>query len=202
MKTFLSSFLSLFLLTIILHSSIAVSSTSNPANPEEIRAAVAGLALSFQGYTLCSRLTDEQIRFGETHRSEKSYPGTYTLVDDSVNVVVDAVTHSVIAIYQRFADVGQSRVKEVVGSLMGSFGEPTNIAHDKMIYWLYSPDGSMSEAEFDKAKDRKEGEIDIIASVKFSSSRPIEEEDKPTTLYWILSSNQVTRMYVAEGKEQ
>lgn len=173
-----------------------------PVERDRLIGMVEGLSLSFKGYRLGSTLNSEQFRFGEEHRSEKSFPGTYTIVDDSVQVVVDAETHRVIAVYQTFKDVGQDQVKQVIGSLMGAFGEPSNIAHDKIIYWLYTPNGSLSSEAFEKAKDSDDGSVNIIASVKLSSSRPIEQADTPTTLYWILSSNQLALDYIQESPAQ
>ena len=70
------------------------------------------------------------------------------------------------------------------------FGNPTREAHDQIIYWAYNETGKISENQY--ADLKKDGNIPVIATVKFKSkltfSEAGEENAPPNSIHCIVSS--------------
>jgi len=83
-----------------------------------------------------------------------------------------------------------------VGSLTLEFGEPTVMAHEKTLYWVYDPKGKLSREQYQKAK-KEEGNLNVLATVKLNSTVKILE-NRPTSgensVYYIISSEPVLKL--------
>lgn len=177
---------------------------------EEIQSEVAGLQLGLGEYTLATPLTAKQRKRGLLQSEEKSYQGTYKFKDGDFFVVVDHETDVVLALYKRIDSAERMQVKKMVAELMDRFGEPTAMAHEQMIYWVYSKNGKVRDELFKQAK--KAGETDtlgIIASVKFSSSATLisstseVEGDKKmlNNIYYIITSDPLVKRFMVRNPE-
>ncbi len=154
---------------------------------------VSGLKLGFGPYAIGKTLTAEQRTMAQKHLLADSYQGTYKFQDGDINVVVTADSHLVLAIYKHLAEVDRAGVKAGVAQLMDEFGEPTTMAHDRLIYWAYGKKGKISEEDLQNAK--KTGELSVLATVKFSSTTDImndnDKQEAPaesSTIYTLISS--------------
>ena len=167
-------------------SAQAMASTEKLANSVNI------LNLGLGQYVVGSVLSKDQAGRARKNIVADAYPGTYKFQDKQVFVVVEERRDMVLAIYQRQEGVDRQRLKGAVADLMDRFGEPTTIAHEKLIYWAYGKQGKFSEQSLLDAK--KIGRIDILATVKFSSSNELispsdsQPENQSSTIYTLISS--------------
>ncbi len=151
---------------------------------------VASLQLGFDDYYIAHKLDGEQKERAQKHLLEKSYPGTYTFTDGGIHVLVAKENDIIIAVYQKNEEADKTELKQMIADLMMQFGNPTSEAHDQIIYWAYNEKGKISEDEYTVSK--KEGEVQIIATVKFKSKLTLTEsvgEDAPeNSIHCIVSS--------------
>ncbi len=171
----------------------------------EIVRDVSSLKLGFGDYTLAHCLEPGQKNIAMKNLQENAYQGTYKFRDGNIFVVVDKETDTVIALYKRQENADKAALKGMVSELMDRFHEPTTMAHDQLIYWAYSKEGIVSDEVFNKAK--KAGTtsgLNIVASVKFSSSTLIspdsgentEDNDPKSTIYFIIASDSLLKLFV------
>ncbi len=158
---------------------------------DKLAADVSALKLGFGNYVIGSVLDKEQIAQAQKKPISASYPGTYKFEDNNVFVVVDSENNRVLATYMEQKDIKQAQLRQAIAGLMNQFGEPTTIAHEKLIYWAYGQEGKFSEESLEAAK--KTGKIDILATVKFSSSTEVmsvgnTDENQASTIYTLISS--------------
>lgn len=151
---------------------------------------VADLQLGIGEYRLGSSLSAEKKAAIKDMKLESSYPGTYSFKDGERVVVVADNNDMVLAIYQKVKDAGLQEMQEMVASLMGSFGQPTNEAHDQVIYWAWGEKGRITDTDFEQMKTSGEGRI--LATVKFSSALPFAKRqgapEEKGAIHWIISS--------------
>ncbi len=169
---------------------------------------VQALHLGMQGYVLGRPLTASQKAVAAAHPVAGAYTGTYRFRDGGLTVVADRRDDRVLAMYERQEKVGFDRLKAMVARLMTSFAEPTTMAHDKILYWAFSARGPVSEEEFAEAKkEKKTGELGILATVKLKSTmeivpgpedpaRPMPPE-KRGTIYFIITSDPMVQAFMA-----
>lgn len=175
---------------------------------------VASLNLGIGEYRIATILTEDQKARAAENLVSKSYAGTYKFKEKDFFVIVDNKTDMVLALYKRRENVEKEIMKAMVGELMDAFAEPTTMAHDQMIYWVYNKDGKISSEVFNVAKKNGETEnLGTIASVKFSSSVTIAPDKKeeieqkegkekmvPTsTIYYIITSDPLVKVFMAEN---
>lgn len=164
---------------------------------------VATLNLGFNDYVLGKRLTGKQKEIAKENVIPQSFKGTYKFKDGDVHVVASKKDDIVIGLYKENKNATRKQLKEMVGDLMMQFNEPTTMAHEKLLYWAYSKEGKLSEAQLRKNRENKK---DPLTIVKFSSSEPIAivgensegEEVKPTHIYCIISSDPLSRLFMSQ----
>ncbi len=174
------------------------------APPEEpiaqVAAAVRELKLGEGEFVIGANLSEAQLRQAQDKLLDDTYPGTIKFPSQEVVVVADEKTNMILAIYQLREDVVATGVQQMIGHLMTRFGEPTSVAHDKLIYWAYGSEGKIAEQTFQAAKTT--GTIDILATVKFSSTLTLSpgmgsDEMKETgTIYYIITSDRLLNRYI------
>ncbi|MEN8006654.1 MAG: hypothetical protein ABFS42_06530 [Candidatus Krumholzibacteriota bacterium] len=169
---------------------------------EQLAAAVKDLELGEGAFVIGARLTAEQVAAAGGNLIADTYPGTIKFPAGDAVVVADEKTHLILALYQRREDVGANEVQEMVGGLMARFGEPTTVAHDKLIYWAYDQGGKIAGDAFLEAKAT--GAIDILATVKFNSTLDLDQGpdndnmEETGTIYYIITSNRLLNSYIAD----
>lgn len=187
-------------------SSIAEAKTAASLMDE-----VVSLKLGLGGYVIGEKLGSDQKKIAEKHPVEEAYEGTYKFVDNDLYVVVDTNTDRILALYRQKKDADKNQLKAMVVELMGQFGTPTTIAHEKILYWAFNKHGAVSEDDFNQAKKIKQtADLDIIATVKLNSEMEItpdveekeeagaEKKATPTgSIYFIITSDSLVQEFMA-----
>lgn len=157
---------------------------------------VASLDISYNGYTLGKTLNEEQQKIAQQNPINPSAPGTFKFKDKNLHVVLDRTTEKIIILYEQYEDAKTEQVRDLVGSLYLEFGDPTVMAHDKIIYWAFSAEGKLSKKQYQRDKHLKE-KLKILATVKLNSDiNVIGERDKAEVgnIYFIISSEPVLKL--------
>jgi len=163
---------------------------------------VAALELGMHGYVLGRELTTAQWKTAQDNQVDDAFPGTIKFRADDLVVVADQDSHRVLAMYQRRDEADRRQLRRMIALLMDRFGEPTTMAHDRMVYWAYDDTGKISEERFNEA--RKDGKIEVLATVKFQSDMEIvglsNQEDsgkeEKGTIYFIISSTPLSSRFL------
>ncbi len=155
------------------------------------------LKIERQGYVLGAILNQRQIKTAESNRVDANSQDTYKFKDKNLFVVADKTSNRVLVIYEQFEEAIQQKVQDLIGDLYMHFGDPTVLAHDKVVYWAYIKKGKITSKEFDTARQDKK-KLDILAIVKFISDINIMEKIKnPATgqVYYIISSDPILKFF-------
>lgn len=154
------------------------------------------LNLGRNGYILGRALTPDQQQTARRYSVENETPGTAKFTDNGLHVVMDKKSSRVLILYEQLDPVSHDKIKKLVGLLYLDFGDPTIMAHDKTIYWIYGRDGKLSRKQYRQIK--KEGNLlKPLATVKLNSSLKITAPDKtetPGSVYYIISSDPVLKL--------
>ncbi|MBF0378805.1 MAG: hypothetical protein HQK72_15180 [Desulfamplus sp.] len=160
---------------------------------------VESLQINWHGYTLGSKLSDSQKQIAQKNPLPSTVPSTYKFKDKELNIVVDSKTDRVLIVFEMIENASQQKVRDMLGSLVIEFNDPTLSAHDKIVYWAYGENGKYSANEFEDAKQNvknKQETLTIIATVKLQSEVPIMEKGQEKALgrvYYIISSEILLR---------
>jgi len=178
------------------------SSACSSDNLSDLLGQVETLNISRGGYTLGKGLTNRQKEIALKHPEEAANPWTFKFRDGDLYVVADKATDRVVILYERYEATTIKKVQALVGSLSLDFGDPTVIAHDKIIYWAFSPKGKLTRAEYEKAK-QTDGQLNILATVKLNSSMKImgdSTQSGESSVYYIISSEPVLKLIDSKWK--
>lgn len=157
---------------------------------------VEDLNISREGYTLGKVLTDRQKAIALKHPEEAANPLTFKFKDGDLHVIADKATDRVVILYERYEAATIKKVQALVGDLYLDFGDPTVMAHDKIIYWAFGPEGKLSEKQYRNDKEVKK-KLNILATVKLNSHiKVLEKSDsaKIGDIYFIISSEPVLKL--------
>ena len=180
------------LILLLLPYSIACSSD----NLSDLLAQVETLDISRGGYTLGKGLTDKQKATALKHPVEAANPWTFKFRDGDLSLVADKATDRVVIIYERYEATTIKKVQTLVGALYLDFGDPTVMAHDTIIYWVFGPEGKLTREQYKKAK-KAGGKLNILATVKLNSSMKIvgdSTQSSESSVYYIISSEPVLKL--------
>jgi len=190
MKTILSIFLAVLLL-------VVAACSPRADEISDLFRRVEKLNIQRGDYILAKALTDNQKETAQRHAAETPSPGTYKFNDADLFVVVDKATDRVLVLYERYEPIGREKIRELVGNLFFDFGDPTTMAHDKIIYWAFDEKGKISEENYREAK--KEGRpLQTLATVKLDSSHKILDKTTPVidgNVYYIISSEPILKLH-------
>lgn len=157
---------------------------------------VEALNISRGNYVLGKALTDKQKEIARSHAVGDENTWTYKFKDQDMAVVAEKATDRVIILYEQYENASPEKVRELVGALFLDFGDPTVMAHDKIIYWAYGPKGKLTREQYKKIRKTHE-KLNILATVKLNSSHGIMEkdakEDKKQDVYYIISSKPILK---------
>ena len=157
---------------------------------------VESLNISRGGYTLGKMLTDSQKETALKHPEEAANPLTFKFKDGDLHVVADKATDRVVILYERYEAATIKKVQALVGDLTLDFGDPTVMAHDKIIYWAFGPKGKLSEKQYRNDKEVKK-KLNILATVKLNSDMKIvgkSDLSKVGDIYFVISSESVLKL--------
>jgi hypothetical protein len=183
-------------ITILILLVLSFSSACSSDKLSDLLGQVERLNISRGGYTLGKVLTDSQKATALKHPEEAANPLTFKFKDGDLHVVADKATDRVVILYERYEAVTIKKVQALVGDLYLDFGDPTVMAHDKIIYWAFGPEGKLSEEQYRNDKDVKK-KLDILATVKLNSDiKVLEKGDSAQTgdIYFIISSEPVLKL--------
>ena len=183
-------------ISILLLFFFAFSSACSSDKLSSLLGQVESLNLSRGGYTLGKVLTESQKATALKHPEEAANPLVFKFRDGDLHVVADEATDRVIVLYERYEAVSIKQVQALVGSLTLDFGDPTVMAHDKIIYWAFGPKGKLSEDQYRNDKEVKK-KLNILATIKLNSDiKVLGKSDPPKVgdIYYIISSEPVLKL--------
>lgn len=186
------------LILLLLPFSFACSSD----NLSDLLGQVEKLNISRGDYTLGKGLTDRQKATALKHPVEAANPWTFKFKDGDLSVVADKTTDRVVILYERYETTTIKQVQALVGSLYLDFGDPTVMAHDKIVYWAFSPEGKLTREQYEKAKQADE-KLNILATVKLNSSIKIvgdSTQSGESSVYYIISSEPALKLIKSKWK--
>ena len=184
-------FSTLLLIISIGFFAFAEAETKN-CDAKKVVEAVKALQLEYKGYTLGDQIDYKQMARLKKNQAKDSYPGTDKFMDGDLIIVADKENHIIVAISKRVKDASSKQLKELVNEMMLLFGEPTAVAHEKIIYWAYGKKGKISDETYNKAKDT--GKLEVLATVKLNSDKEIfkvtsgKDNKETADVYVIISS--------------
>jgi len=114
----------------------AILLTLNILNASEL-SSVEKLGIEYEGYKLGAVFTNKKANKIE----DKSINYNKYLVNSKTIVVTDKKENRIVVIRKRFNKLAKSKLKSLVSSLIYQNGEPTAVAHEKIVYWIYDNNG-------------------------------------------------------------
>ena len=165
----------------------------------DIYTKVESLQINWHGYTLGAKLNDSQKKIAEKNHLPSTASGTYKFRDKELNIVADSKTDRVLILFELIENASQQKVRDMLGSLVIVFNDPTLSAHDKIVYWAYGENGKYSATQFEDAKENvknKKETLTIIATVKLQSEVSIMDKGRDKAsgrAYYIISSESLLR---------
>ncbi len=187
----------LLLLVVLLQAGTTVAAAS------DLAARVAALDLGMNGYIIGAGLSGAQKEAAATNISRDSYEGTYKFRDGDLFIIAAVNDDTILAIYQRNDEAEMEQARFMVSGLMGLYGEPTTMAHEKLIYWAYTDTGKIAEETYRKLME-SDTPLNILATVKFNSSFEITAEnpdgDITGSIYFIITSDPLVREFISRDK--
>jgi len=178
---------------------------------------VATINKGIDGYVVGKTLTNGQQKTLENNGLKSDNPNVRKfLANDNLLIAINAKNLKVLAINKRYNQIEQKQVKSMIGNLIHDNDEPTAMAHDKMIYWIFDAKGEkLTEDDLKKWKNslkddskpnsladavkkdfNKKEKVDFnpYLSVKLSSDQPMmtkQEESKLANVYLMISSDKL-----------
>lgn len=191
----------LLFLLLLLPLAVVTAAAKPQPSANELTEALNRLKLGAGGYVVGARLTQAQNRIADSGILGDAFPGTIKFKDGDLFVVADKKNRTVLSLYKRQENADLGAIKNMIGDLMASFGEPTTMAHSKIVYWAYGSDGGKITADALEAARKTDGGVSVLATVKFSSSVDInpdmkDDDAKKATIYYIISSQPLLQHFV------
>ncbi len=190
---FLLIYFSILLVAAPTYSSVALTG-------DELIKTVSKLQVGLNEYVIGQRLTSEQINLSNTNAIIKSYVGTKKFKDGDLYIIVEIQSNIVLAVYKQFTNISPDKLTKLLNCLITNHGEPTAMAHEKIIYWAYGTRGKISEKILEKS--RKDGNLEVLVSVKLNSNEEFRAltsgEKKESEVYVMISSEPILQEFVAQ----
>ena len=94
------------------------------------------------GYIIGKVLSGDQMKIMDKKglKSDNPNVGKF-LASDDLLIAYNSKNNRVLAINKRYNKIEQVAVKSLISDLIHDHDEPTAMAHDKMIYWIYDDKG-------------------------------------------------------------
>lgn len=175
---------------------------------------IASINKGIDGYIVGKTLTKEQQKLLQKNSMESQHPSIKRfLANKTLLVAVNIKNNKVIAINKKLSNLKRDKVKALIAEYIHKFDEPTAMAHDKMLYWVYDKEGKkIQEDDLKQYKDslkvkgkqialaeavniqKKKIDFDPYLSVKLSSDKGLmseQKEDVITNAYVMISSDKL-----------
>lgn len=200
---------------LLIVSSIAVAVLS--ANASDLYSKIENMKKGSDGYIVGATLTKEQQEKAKTNAIKSNNPKVTKFLDGkNLLIAINSANNKVLAINKRYDNVPQKTVKGMIGEMIHDFDEPTAMAHDKMIYWIYDENGNkLTEDDLKAWKDKISGKptqgmalaeavnmkkkdvnFNPFVSIKLQSDQPMMsevEEEKLASVYLMISSDKLIK---------
>ncbi len=169
------------------------------------------------GYIVGKALSDDQKVLMEKNGLQSDNPNVRKfLANDNLLIAVNTGNNRVLAINKRYDRIDPSVLKSVISELIHEHEEPTAMAHEKIVYWIFDADGrKFTEDDLKKWKEKigkkssgattladfvangpddSKVEFNPYLSVKLSSDQPFmtkQKEPKEANAYLMISSDKL-----------
>lgn len=194
-----------------------ITATVLSANASDLYTKIAEMKKGTDGYIIGQVLTKEQQVKASAETIKSDNPKIKKFLDGkNLLIAINSQNNRVLAINKRYEQLPQKDVKGMIGTMIHDFDEPTAMAHDKMIYWIYDENGKkLSEDDLKAWKDKisgkptegmalaeavnvkkKEVNFNPFVSVKLQSDQPMMtelEEVKLANTYLMISSDKLIK---------
>ncbi len=180
-------------LTVKVLTILSLCFTFGFANAGSISDKVASLKIGTNGYILGKKLTTEQLKIAKKNAIKKAVEGTYKFSDKELFVIASKSDDRVLVMYKSYDNIDNKEAKGLFGGAMLNFGEPTALAHDKLVYWSYDKNGkqiSEDEMKAFKAKIKKQDTSSTL--VETLKSEPIVAKYEPYATIKLSCSKEMT----------
>jgi len=125
------------------------------------------LNLEYKGYKLGEVFKENNAK----KLSFKSKIYNKYLVNNDMLIVTDKKENRIVVIRKKFTKLPKKELKSLISSLIYKNGEPTAIAHEKMIYWIYDENKKKyTEEDILKFKDEVSNKQFLASYLKSMSS--------------------------------
>ena len=183
------------------------------ASMESMADKIASLNIGMDSYIIGKELTQDQKETAKNNNIPKAVSGTYKFKDGTTFVVASKDGDKVLVLYKSYESVDNKKIRTLFGGAMIDFGDPTAMAHDKLVYWSYDSQGKkLSEEDLQAFKDKIAGEpkggtlaetlkkepaankFEPYVSVKLSCSKEIMTKEivyDDATAYLLMSSSKL-----------
>lgn len=107
------------------------------------------------GYIVGKELTSAQKELAQKNILQSTNPHIKRfLANKSLLIAINAQNNKVLAINKKLSNLKKENIKALIAEYIHKFDEPTAMAHDKMIYWVYNKDGiKIHEDDLKQYKD-------------------------------------------------
>jgi len=142
---------------LLIVSSIATTVLS--ANASDIYQKIAEMKKGTDGYIIGQILTKSQQDKSNNTMIKSNDPKVINFLDGKdLLISINANNKKVIVINKRYNQITQENVKGIIGNMIHDFDEPTVMAHDKLIYWVFDKNGDkLAEDDLKAWKDKISG---------------------------------------------
>lgn len=193
----------------------SIGATVLSANVNDLYTKIANMKKGTDGYIIGKVLTKEQEAKVEANMIKSSYPKIINFLDGKdLLISINKKNKRVLIINKRYQNMDQASIKGMLGNMIHDFDEPTAMAHDKMVYWVFDENGDkLTEDDLKAWKDnisgkatsgmalaeavnlkKKKVNFNPFVSVKLQSDQPIMSEVKETKLanpYLLIKSDKL-----------
>lgn len=197
-----------------------IGATILSANASDLYDKIASMQKGIDGYIIGKSLTKEQLDKATTNMIKSNDPKVIKFLDgQDLLIATNSSNNKVIAINKRYSKISQEKIKGMIGNMIHDFDEPTAMAHNKMIYWVFDENGKkLSEDDLKAWKDsisgkptegmalaeavnvkKKDVDFNPYVSVKMQSDQPMmgenkdEKETKLANAYLMISSDKLIK---------
>lgn len=204
--------------------SLAIGATVLSANTSTVFEKIESMKKGIDGYIIGKALTSEQQKNATENMLASTNPSVMKFLDGKdLLIAVNSKNKKVLAINKRFNQATPEQIKGIIAHLIHDYDEPTAMAHNKLVYWIFDKDGEKltdedmkqwKDALLDKKdpsmplaeavnKEKKDVDFNPYISIKLQSDQPmmgeeinkdIEKKDaKLANAYLMISSDKLIK---------
>jgi len=203
---------------------LSLSVTFFSANETDVYIKIEHMKKGIDGYVVGKTISKEQKKILQKNALSTSNKAIIKFLGGkNLIIAINAKNNKVLAINKRFPKVKQDAVKGIIGNMIHDYDEPTAMAHNRMVYWVFNEQGNkLSEDDLKNYKDaikgkahssmplafavniqKKDVNFNPYVSIKLSSDQPmiggdkqkkVTREQKLSNVYLMISSEKLIRL--------